>query len=104
MLQTTKRIGSRWRNAVSISIPFQPKLEGSKAIEDERLVGRLFGAHLLMKEQTMSAKAVGQASYCGVRDACLSRDLTQSGARHKAVEDRLEEVAPAQPVVDGEGL
>ncbi|MDH3729002.1 MAG: hypothetical protein OER77_15835 [Myxococcales bacterium] len=57
-----------------------------------------------MKEQTMSAQAVSQASYRGVRDPFFSRDLTQPGARHKAVEDRLEEVTPAQPVVDGEGL
>ena len=79
-------------------------LEGSKAIEDERLVRGRLGTLLLVKEQTMSAEAVGQASYSGVRDTCLSRDLTQSGARNKAVKNRLEEVAPAQPVVDSEGL
>ena len=52
----------------------------------------------------MSAEAIREASYCGVRDTCLSRDLTKSRARNKAVEDRLEEIASAEPVVDGEGL
>jgi len=79
-------------------------LEGSKAIEDEGLIGRLVWTILLMKEKTMSAKAVSQTSYCGVRDTCLSRDLTKSGAGYKAVEDGLEEVTSAEPVVDGEGL
>jgi len=59
---------------------------------------------LLVKEQAMSAEAVGQASYRGVRDPCLARNLTQSGARNKAVEDRFEEVGAAQPIVGGEGL
>ena len=79
-------------------------LEGSKAIEDKGLIGRLVWTVLFMKEKTMSSKAVREAPNCGVRDACLSRDLTKSGARNKAVEDGLEEVASAEPVVDGEGL
>jgi hypothetical protein len=57
-----------------------------------------------MKEKTMSPEAVGQASYSGVGDTFFSGDLTKSGARNKAVEDGLEEVATAEPVVDGEGL
>jgi hypothetical protein len=57
-----------------------------------------------MKEKTMSSETVGETSYGGVRDARLSRNLTKSGAGHKAVEDGLEEVASAEPVVDGEGL
>jgi hypothetical protein len=52
----------------------------------------------------MSAKAVSEAPYCGVRDTCFSGDLTKSGAGNQAVEDGLEEVASAEPVVDGEGL
>jgi hypothetical protein len=79
-------------------------LEGSKAIEDERLIGRLVRTILLMKEKTMSAQTVREASYCSVRDTGLSRDLTKSRTRNKAVKDGLEEIASAEPVVDGEGL
>jgi hypothetical protein len=57
-----------------------------------------------MKEKTMSAEAIGQTSHSGVRDTCFSRDLTKSRTRNQAVEDDLEEVASAEPVVDGEGL
>jgi len=52
----------------------------------------------------MSAETIGETSYCGVRDTCLSRDLTKSGARNEAVEDGLEEVTSTEPVVDSEGL
>ena len=52
----------------------------------------------------LTTEAIGQASHGGVRDTGLSRDLTQSGARNEPVKDRLEEVAPVQPGVDGEGL
>jgi hypothetical protein len=52
----------------------------------------------------MSAEPVGQAAYGGVRDACFSRNLTQTRARNQSVKNRFEEVAAAQPVVDGEGL
>ena len=52
----------------------------------------------------MSAEAICEASYCGVRDSCLPSDLTKSRTRNKAVEDGLEQVTSAKPVVDGEGL
>jgi hypothetical protein len=89
---------------IDVHRPVLAVFEGSKAIEDEGLIGRLVWTILLMKEKTMSAKAVRQTSYGGVRDTGLSRDLTKSGAGHQAVEDGLEEVASAEPVVDGEGL
>ena len=79
-------------------------LEGSKTVEDEGLIGRLVWTVLLMKEKTRSSKAVSQTSYCGVRDTCFPRVLTKSVGGQKAVEDGLEEVASAGPVVDGEGL
>ena len=89
---------------INVHRPVLAVLEGSKAIEDEGLIGRLVWTMLLMKEKTMSAEAVSQMSHCGVRDTCFSRDLTKPGAGYKAVEDGLEEVASAEPVVDGEGL
>ena len=52
----------------------------------------------------MSTETISEASHCGVRDTCFSGDLTKSGAGNQAVEDGLEEVASAEPVVDGEGL
>jgi hypothetical protein len=79
-------------------------LEGSETIQDEGLIGRLVWTVLFMKEKTMSSKTVREASYCGVRDACLSRDLTKSRTGNEAVEDGFEEVTSAEPVVDGEGL
>jgi hypothetical protein len=84
--------------------PILAVLEGSKAIEDQRLIGRLIGKVLLMKEKTVSAEAVGQASNRGVGDASLARDLAKSRAGNQAMEDGLEEVASAEPVVGGEGL
>ena len=89
---------------IDVHGPVLAVLEGSKAIEDKGLIGRLVWTVLFMKEKTMSSKAVREASYRGVRDTCFSRDLTKSGARNQAVEDGLEEVASAEPVVDGEGL
>ena len=89
---------------IDVHRPVLAVLEGSKTVQDEGLIGRLVWTVLLMKEKAMSAKAVGQASYCGVGDTCLSRDLTKSGTRNKAVEDGFEEVTSAEPVVDGEGL
>ena len=89
---------------IDVHGPVLAVLEGSKAIEDEGLIGRLVWTVLLMKEKTMSAKAVSEAFHCRVGDTCLSRDLTKSGARNEAVKDGLEEVATAEPVVDGEGL
>ena len=32
----------------------------------------------LVEEQTVSPETIGQAAYCGVRDACFSGDLTKS--------------------------
>jgi hypothetical protein len=57
-----------------------------------------------MKEKAVSTHAIGQSSHCGVRDARLSSDLTKSRTRNETVEDGLEQVASAEPVVDGEGL
>jgi hypothetical protein len=79
-------------------------LEGSKAIEDERLGGRFLGSTPLVKEQTVASEAVSQASNRSVRDTCLSSNLAKSGAGHQAVKDGFEEVAAAEPVVCGKGL
>ena len=89
---------------IDVHRPVLTVLEGSKAIEDEGLIGRLRGTVSLMKEKTMSAEAICEASYCGVRDSCLPSDLTKSRTRNKAVEDGLEQVTSSEPVVDGEGL
>jgi hypothetical protein len=89
---------------IDVHRPVLAVLEGPKAIEDEGLSGRLRGTVFLMKEKAMSAKTIGQTSYRGVRDTRLSRDLTKSRTRNKAVEDGLEEIASSEPVVDGEGL
>jgi hypothetical protein len=89
---------------IDVHGPVLAVFEGSKTVEDQRLFGRLVWTALLVKKKTMSAKAVREASHCGVGDACLSRDLTKSGAGNEAVEDGLEEVASAEPVVDGKGL
>jgi hypothetical protein len=89
---------------IDVHRPVLTVLERSKAIEDERLIGRLCGTVFLLKEKTMSAEAIGQTSHCGVRDVRLSRNLAKSRTRNQAVEDRLEEIASSEPVVDGEGL
>jgi hypothetical protein len=79
-------------------------LEGSKAVQDQRLIGRLVWTGFLVKEKTVSAEAISQAPNRGVRDTCLPSDLTKSRTGNEAVEDGLEEVSSAKPVVDGEGL
>ena len=89
---------------IDVHRPVLTVLEGSKTVQDQRLIGRLVWTVLLMKEKTMSSETIGEASHCGVGDTCLSGDLTKSGTRNKAVEDGLEEVTSAEPVVDGEGL
>jgi hypothetical protein len=89
---------------IDVHRPVLAVLEGSKAIQDERLVGCPIRTVFLLKEKTVSAEAIGEASYCGVRDSCLSSDLTKSRTRNQTVEDDLEEVASAKPVVDGKGL
>jgi hypothetical protein len=89
---------------IDVHRPVLAVLEGSKTVQDQRLIGCLVWTVLFMKEKTMSAEAVSEASYCGVRDTFFSGDLTKSGARNKAMEDGLEEVTSAEPVVDGEGL
>ena len=89
---------------IDVHRPVLTVLKGSEPVENQRLVRCLFGAHLFVKEETVPPQAVGQVSDSRMRDAGLSRDLTQSGARDESVEDRLEEVAAAQPVVGGEGL
>jgi hypothetical protein len=57
-----------------------------------------------MEEQAVAAETIRQAPNCCVRDAGLSRDLTESRAGNQAVEDGFEEVASAEPVVRSEGL
>ena len=89
---------------IDVHRPVLAVLEGSKAIQDERLIGRVLWTFGLVEEQTVSPEAIGQTSHRGVRDARLSSDLTKSRTRNKAVEDGLEEIASAKPVVDGEGL
>jgi hypothetical protein len=89
---------------IDVHGPVLAVFEGSKTVEDQRLFGRLVWTALLVKKKTMSAKAIGQTSYCGVRDTGLSRDLTKSGTGNQAMKDGLEKVASAEPVVDGEGL
>jgi len=59
---------------------------------------------LLVEEKTVASEAIREAPHGGVGDARFSGDLTKSGARHQAVEDGIEEVASAQPVVAGKGL
>ena len=65
---------------IDVHRPVLTVLEGSKAIEDEGLIGCLVWTILLVEEKTMPAKAVRQTSNCGVGDTGFSRDLTQSGA------------------------
>lgn len=89
---------------IDVHGPVLAVLEGSKAVEDERLGGRPLGAMLLMKEKTVASEAIREAPHGRVRDARFSGDLTKSGARHQAVEDGFEEVASAEPVVGGKGL
>jgi hypothetical protein len=89
---------------IDVHRPVLAVLEGSKAIQDERLIGRLVRTILLMKKKTMSPEAVREASNRGVRDICLPCDLTKSRTRNQAMKDGLEEVASSEPVVDGEGL
>jgi hypothetical protein len=89
---------------VDVHRPVLAVLEGSKTVQDQRLFGRFVWTVLLMKEKAVSTHAIGQSSHCGVRDARLSSDLTKSRTRNETVEDGLEQVASAEPVVDGEGL
>jgi hypothetical protein len=84
--------------------PVLTVLEGSKSVEYERLSGGPGGTHSFMKEKAVPAEAIGEASDGGVGDARLSGDLPQGGAGHESVEDGLEEIASAEPVVGGEGL
>ena len=65
---------------IDVHRPVLAVLESSKAIQDEGLIGCPIRSVLLMKEKTMSAEALREASYCGVRDSCLPSDLTKSRA------------------------
>jgi hypothetical protein len=89
---------------IDVHRPVLAVLEGSETVQNQRLIGRLVWTVLLVKEKTVSAEAVGQASHRGVRDTCLPSDLTKSRTGNEAVKDGLEEVSSAKPVVDGEGL
>jgi hypothetical protein len=63
---------------IDVHRPVLAVLEGSKTVQDEGLIGRRVWTVLLMKEKAMSAETIGEASYCGVRDACFPGDLTKS--------------------------
>jgi hypothetical protein len=89
---------------VDVHGPVLAVLEGSKAIKDKRLVGRVLGTVLLMEKKTMSTEAVRQAPYRGVGDARLSCNLAKSRTGNEAVKHGFEEVASAEPVVSGKGL
>jgi hypothetical protein len=60
---------------IDVHGPILAVLEGSKAIQDEGLSGRVLGSHLLLEEQAVSAESVGDPSYGGVGDAGLSGNL-----------------------------
>ena len=89
---------------VEVHGPVLALLEGTEAVEDQGLVGRLAGPSDLVEEEAVAAEALGEALEGAVGDAHLAGDLAQAGAGDQTQEEGAEEVAAAQPVGGGEGL
>jgi hypothetical protein len=79
-------------------------LEGTEAVQDQRLAGSALGFVSLMEEEAVAAEALAQSLDGAVGDTRLACDLAKAGAGDEPVEDGLEEVSTSQPIGGGEGL
>jgi hypothetical protein len=79
------------------------ELEALKAVERDRL-GDARRTTELMEKQAVTAEAGGVSENRRRGDAVLAGDLAKAGASEELVEDAGEQIGPAEPVGDLEGL
>ena len=78
-------------------------LEGLEAIDDERFANGPAGDHLLVVEQAVASGSSELAGDGGVGDVEETGHLAQAGPFGGELGEARQEIAPAQPVVGGEG-